>query len=124
MSNVTHLENQKTQAKELIARREAAIRLHSNPDFKKLIVDGFMLEEAARYVQLSQDPSLEPHQQTDALRLAQASGHLKRFLQVTIQLGNTAEGEMGDLDEMIEEARIQEDEEDAEQSEFDLGDND
>lgn len=85
----------------LVKARDQAIALSTNPDFKKLILDGFCTTEAARYVQESCDPMLAPHMREDALAMAQASGHLKRFLSLTIQIGNTAANNVQQADDQI-----------------------
>lgn len=108
MSQVEQLEQQLIEAKKLVERRQMAIRLSQNPDFKKLILDEFCLQEAARYVHASADPSLGPDERADALALAQASGHLKRFLSVTVQMGAHAERDIPNIDEAIDEARSEE----------------
>jgi hypothetical protein len=107
MSEVAALEYNLEQYKELSALRDAAVRLHSNPDFKKLILDKFMVQECARYAHTSADPSMSAESRQDALAMAQASGHLKRYLSVVVQMGNGAAGQISDLEARIEEARIE-----------------
>lgn len=108
MSDVIRLEKQLEAGKKEIEKRAIALRLYENADFKKLIVDGFMTEECARYAQLSADPVLQPNERADALGLAQAAGHLKRFLSVVVTMGNAAEGRQIELENAIEEARQEE----------------
>lgn len=110
MSEVTleQLEEQLVGQKGLVELRDVAIRLSQNRDFRKLILDGFCTTEAARYVQLSGDPALSAENRQDALNLAQASGHLKRFLSVTIQMGNTSANQIKELEQAIEEYRSEE----------------
>lgn len=98
---VEELRRHQADQKTLVDARDAAIRLSTNPDFKKLILDGFCLHEAARYAQESGDPLLSAGQRQDALNLAQASGHLKRFLSLTVTMGNTAARNMIDADNQI-----------------------
>lgn len=98
---VEGLRNYQADQKILVDARDRAIALSTNPDFKKLILDGFCTTECARYVQESCDPMLAPHMREDALSLAQASGHLKRFLSLTIQIGNTAANNVQKADEQI-----------------------
>lgn len=105
VSVVDQLEQQKSDAKILIDRRQIALRLASNPDFRKLIMEGFCRDDAARYAQESGDPSLPADSRADALLMAQASGHLKRFLSVTIQMGAYHERTMPELDAALDEAR-------------------
>ena len=110
MSEVTveDLEYQLEQTKGLKIRREQAERLSKNKDFRALIIDGFCLHDAARFVQLSQDPALPPENRADALNLAQASGHLKRYLQSQIQMGTTAERSIAEIELEIAELRAEE----------------
>ena len=107
-SEVNALEQQLSDAKLLVERRQMAMRLEKNRDFKKLILDEFCVEECARYARESANPALTAEQRADALALAQAAGHLKRFLSVVCQMGNVAEGQMVDINEAIEEARAEE----------------
>lgn len=105
MSEVLALEYQREQAKSLIEKRDMAIKLYSNPEFNKLIVKEFCVEEAARLVHQSGDPILKPEERADALAMAQSGGHLRRWLSMTILMGNTAEKQSVELDEAIMEAR-------------------
>lgn len=98
---VEHLRKYQADQRTLVEARDRAIALSNNPDFKKLILDGFCTVECARYVQESCDPMLAPHMREDALALAQASGHLKRFLSLTIQIGNTAANNVQQADDQI-----------------------
>jgi hypothetical protein len=108
MTEVEQMEAQKDQAKELVELRDLAIRLSNNREFKKLIRDHWMVVEAARYVQISADPSLKAEERADARAMAQATGHLKRWLSVTIRMGNIAEDEINGLDEALAEVRAAE----------------
>lgn len=108
MSEVFALENQLDQAKEQMARREMALKLSNNPEFKKLILQEFCINECARYAQSSADPALDDRARADALALAQAAGHLRRFLSVIVTMGNNAERNLPDLEQAILEARQEE----------------
>lgn len=107
MSEVANLEKQLADAKVLVERRDTALRLHRNPDYKKIILDGFCLQDCARYAHESQDPNLTKEQQEDALRIAQAAGHFRRYMSVIIQLGNQAEGQIPSIEETIHEIRTE-----------------
>lgn len=109
MSELTALTKQQEDAKGLMDRRDLALKLYGNADFKQLILKEFCVEECARYVHTSADPSLKPENRADALALAQAAGHLRRWLSVVVQMGNQAESQMQSLDQAIEEARAEED---------------
>lgn len=105
MSEVEQLNEQREGLMGLIERGEAARRLAANPDFKKLVLEGFCRDDAAAYVQLSQDPALPKENREDALNIAQASGHLKRFMSVTIQKAQQAKQTIDAVDQALVEAR-------------------
>jgi hypothetical protein len=111
MSEVTveQLENQRVGFQKALELRAAVQRLTQNSDFRKVISENFMLHECARYAQISADPAIPEKNQKDALAIAQASGHLKRYLSVLIQMGNAAEDQIGQLDDQLEEARAEAD---------------
>ena len=108
MNQVAQLEQQLKDAKAVIAIRQMAIRLYQNADFKTLIMDGFCSKDAARLVHESGDPVLSAEQRADALAMAQASGHLKRFLSMCVQMGAASERTLDELSEALEEARQEE----------------
>jgi len=102
------LEDQLKDAKTLVKRRDAAVRLASNRDFKSLILDEFCVQECARYAQNSANPALNASDRADSLAIAQAAGHLRRYLSVVVQMGAVAEKEIGQIEEAIDEARSEE----------------
>ena len=108
MNTVTELEQQAKDLKEIIDRRDLALKLEKNREFRKLILEDFCTTECARYVQLSADPALSTENRADALALAQAAGHLRRFLSVVVRMGNQAEHELTQVNESLEEARREE----------------
>lgn len=108
MPTLRQLEDQLTDSKALIERRDNIVKLSENALFRKVIREDFMVEEAARYVRESGDPALTDRQRADALAIAQAAGHLKRYLNMQIALGNAAEGSMADLENNIDAMRAEE----------------
>ena len=73
--------------------------------FVKLLLSS--LWRKSRYVHASSDPALSERNQKDALSIAQAAGHLKRYLSVLIQMGNAAENEMESIDNALDDARAE-----------------
>lgn len=106
--SVQALENQLKQAEEALNRRAQLQRLMRNRDFKALIMDYFCKEAAAHYAQESADPALNDRQREDALALAQAPGHLRRFLAVIEQQGNHAEAMIPQIKDTIIEVQNEE----------------
>lgn len=109
MSDIQDLEHHIKENEELVERKAMALRLYDNRDFKKLFVEGYFTTEAARLVQLSADPSLDTHQRADALNMAQATGHMKRYLSMMVQMGNHAERELPHARAELDELRAAED---------------
>lgn len=108
MSYVAQLEAHLDATLEQRDRAIQARRLADNPDFRSLILKAFCRDEAARYVQESADPALNAEQRADALAMAQASGHLRRFLSFQIQLGDTAGANIPDIEVALAQARAEE----------------
>lgn len=109
MSTVAQLEQQREIAKELIERSDAALRLAENRDFRRLFLNEYFVTEAARLVQMSGDPTLTKQQQDDALEMAKATGHAKRYLSIIVQQAIVSEREMDELEENLVAARAEED---------------
>jgi predicted methyltransferase MtxX (methanogen marker protein 4) len=108
MNHIERLEQQQSDERERVARRDAILRLADNPDFRKVIIEDFSTKECARYVRESVSPALGEKERADALAMAQAAGYLKQFLNVNIQMGDTAENTIRDIDEALAEARAEE----------------
>lgn len=109
MSVVANLEKQLKEAKEVVTRRDLAERLLRNKDFQKFIMTDFIVTDAARLVAESADPALSVQQRADAMSMAQAPGHLKRFIQMTVMMGNNVAGMIPQIEEAIVQERATED---------------
>lgn len=105
MSEVTleELKKHRKELKEVVARAQMATKLASNKEFRALIMEEFCIQECARYAQTSADPKLRPEERADALALAQAAGHLRRWLNVIQQMGASAAESLDTVEEMIVE---------------------
>lgn len=108
MSEVDQLEYQKQEATLVLERTARLERLLNNPDFREVIIGHFSRDDAARSVQESADPSLTAEQRADALAMAQAPGHLKRWINAQLQMANYHRNNKVALDEAINEARLNE----------------
>lgn len=105
MSEIQQCEQEIKNAKELIERRRMALKLADNPEFKKLFLEEYFVNEAARLVQISADPNLSLEQRADALAMAQATGHTKRYLSVVVQMGAHHERALPELEAHLDELR-------------------
>lgn len=107
---IDQLESELAKQKALIERAESAQRLAKNRDFRKLILEDFLVTECANYAQLSGDPALPPENRADALAISQAAGHLRRYLSMITQMGINAANQMDRREQELAEARAEEDE--------------
>ncbi len=106
-AEIQGLEAQNEKLEAVRANRDLAIKLSGNREFKKLIMEEYMVNEAARLVQMSADPIISVQERADALAMAQASGHLKRYLSVLVQMGNAADDQIITNQQTIEELRAE-----------------
>jgi hypothetical protein len=104
-AEVQQLERQLKDAKHLVEQKRLALKLADNREFRALILDEFCTKECARYAQSSADPALGANERADALAMAQAAGHLRRFLSVKIQMGSVAERDIEAVEEALVAAR-------------------
>lgn len=110
MSEVSRLEKLKSEDRLSIDRLEMLERLSRNKDFQRLINDQYMVTECAVLAHTAGNPALSKDQREDAMQMAMASGHLKRFLRVTEMQGIAARARVDELNAAIEDARLEKDE--------------
>lgn len=108
MSDIQALERDIANNEALADHRKLALKLSENFEFRKLFHEEYFVTEAARLVQLSSDPALTKEQQADALEMAKATGHTRRYLSMIIQMGYVAERELPDQRAALEELRAAE----------------
>lgn len=94
-------------AKEMVARGELAVKLANNSAFKKLVLDGYFVDEAARLVHLFSDPNLNDEQRAMVERDLIGIGAFKRYLQTVRQIGQMAEREISDAEYELEGLRME-----------------
>lgn len=94
MSQIQEVELSIEQAKGLIARKDQALKLTDNKDFKALVLQGYFVDEAARLALLSSDPMLDAEQRADVMQGILALGYFKRYMSGIIQFGRMAEGDL------------------------------
>lgn len=95
-------------AREIVERGNMAARLAHHPDFKKIVMDGFFRDEAARLVHLLSDPNLPEKDRAHVQNAINGVGYLKRYLHSLVQMGVVAEKEIAQGEETLEEIRAEE----------------
>ena len=79
-----------------------AEELSENHAFKKLVLEGYFVEEASRLVHLLADPSMEKEQE----RITQAMhgiANFRQYLTTRVQMGRMAENEIRNIREAMVE---------------------
>lgn len=105
------------EAKKIVDRGKMAEKLSRNPDFKKLVMDGYFVDEAARLVHLSHDPSLPENIRNTVLRDMAGPAAFKRYMSALVLMGQNAEREILEHEETLEELREEELFDDADETE-------
>jgi hypothetical protein len=78
--------------------------MDNNPEWKKLILDGYFRDEAARLVLLKADYGVQDEQvQKDIIKSIDAIGYFRRYLATIMQRGYTAENALRSDEETREE---------------------
>jgi hypothetical protein len=104
MQDIETIELSLAHAKAMVSSKEAVLKLTSNREFKKVVLDGYFKEEASRLVLLSADPSVEKHRGEIMLSI-QGISSFNNYLQRIVRMGEIAEQEVRDFEESLDEAR-------------------
>jgi len=96
------------QAKQSIKFAEALERLHSNKDFKEVILEGYFRDEASRLVLLKSDPEMQDKaRQRDVMNAITAVGGLFGYFNKVFTFGTIAKRTLKE-DEDTKQAILQE----------------
>jgi hypothetical protein len=108
MSDIEEVEISIQHAKKLVERKNMVEKLSSNREFRKLILEGYLVDEAARLVGLSADP-LQKAYRDDIILSLQGISSFRQFMQTTVRMGQVAENELFEHVEMLDELRAETD---------------
>jgi len=106
-TEVAGLEHEIKGTKQIIEHGKEVTKLVSNSLFRKVILEEFCTKQCARYVQESGDPLLDANQRADALAMAQSAGHLRRWLDLAIRMGDASDGRLSELEQELDYMRSQ-----------------
>lgn len=96
------------EAKETIEMWKSLERLRKNPDFDKIINEGYFKEEAYRLVHLKAAPAMaHEDQQARLLKAIDAIGSLQQHFHMIYVLGERAQGAINEADEALEELAME-----------------
>lgn len=101
---IAQLEHQIKDAQAAQELGKALARLRENPDFKKLIIKGYLENEAVRLVHLKADPCMQgATQQAGIDRDINAIGSMAQYFSVISIMGSRAESSIAEAEAALEE---------------------
>ena len=103
MSQIQEVELSIEHAKAVIRKRDIALKLADNSDFKELVLQGYLVDEAARLAHLSADLTLTAEQRSEVLQMVQAIGFFKAYMSKHVSFGNQAERDLRDAEQTLQE---------------------
>lgn len=107
--SVEQLEHSIQSQRHIVELGAALERLSTNRDFKQVIVDGYLKEEALRLVHLKSDPAMQSAtSQASILAQIDAIGNLGQYLRQISQNGERAQANIVQAEELIDEIRREE----------------
>ena len=95
------------EAKKHVQRRDSLRKLMNNREFRKIIEEGYMQEEAVRLVGISADPSVE-HREDAIIGQIKAISNLRQYLSNILRLGDQMEESILENEALLEELREEE----------------
>lgn len=107
LNEIEQIELTIVEARKMAKRGEQAKRLASTKDFKDLIMDGYFVDEAARLVHMSSEPTISEDIRNTIVRDMAGPGALKRYFSTIVRMGDMAAQEIEESQETLEELRIE-----------------
>ena len=99
---IAALEQQIKDAQASLELGKALTNLRQNPDFKKLMIDGYLKNEAIRLVHLKADPSMSSQaNQAAVIRDIDAIGAIDQYFRAIAMMGARAEISIADAEQAI-----------------------
>jgi hypothetical protein len=104
MNQIEQIEVSLEDAKQAVALRDAVLRLEKNRDFKKLIEQGYLTEEAVRLTHLLAHPAMA-ERQDDLITDLKGISAFKAYIHQIMATGNMAEVSLKEHEEALDELR-------------------
>jgi len=107
MSDIKQIELTIQDARGKVALRDMALKLANNRDFKKLIMDEYFINEAARLVEIVGDSRLSD-ERDDIVDAMKGISNLRQFLRHKIMEGDVAEESIQEHLALLDEEEMEE----------------
>ena len=107
-NEVEQIEITIAEARKIVEKGRLAQKLAANPTFKKIVMDGYFVEEASRLTMLYSEPTLPDNIRAAVERDLNGPGAFKRYLSTLVRMGEQAEQEIRDGEQTLEEIREEE----------------
>lgn len=107
-AQIEEIEVKINEAKEVIERKKALMRLTDNKDFKSIVLDGYFKDEASRLVLLKADYEMQDEMSQNQIKKSiDAIGYFRLYLRTVMQLGAQMEKDLA-ADEQTREELLSE----------------
>lgn len=104
MSEIEQLELAVDKAREMVERRDMVLKLSKNREFRKIMSEGYFVDEAARLVAISGELAHKPHRD-EIFDSIKAISHVRQYFSDIVRLGNIAENEIDSSEEYLADMR-------------------
>lgn len=94
------------EAQKMVDRKNQLEKLFGNREFKKVVLDGYFKEEAARLATLTGDSALVA-QRPEIFLAIQSIAKLQEYFRTVALMGNSAEAELAEAQEVLDELRAE-----------------
>jgi hypothetical protein len=96
------------EARKVVEHGEMAEKLATVSTFRKIVLDGYFVDEAARLALLFSDPNLSAEQREMVKNDLIGIGAFKRYLSTKVQMGRYAAQSIAEAQEELEHIRQEE----------------
>ena len=105
---ILEVEQQLKDARDAMALRDMAVKLSTNREFRKLIIEGFIQTETNRLMVCAGDVRFKKEDRDQMMESALAGGHLKRYLNYIQMVGDNAERSIPEAEQTLAQIRSEE----------------
>ena len=109
MSDIQALQNEIEGAKAVVQRRDLALKLSENREFRVLFTEEYFGSEIARLMVMSVDSNVDAETRADCVKMAEAAARTKQYLSMVIQAGAHYERTLPEMEATLQEMLVERD---------------